>query len=613
LNLDKLIYPITIKENIEFRQRLHDWLSKDESAQRDYINLLKINPVIAYDTLFWTYNPNKPIGEMNQPFIVSARPKQVEAIGILKQGLEGRKDIGINKSREEGATELLMKWATLLILFYKDISILMGSRSEELVDKTGDSSTLFAKIDYALEHLPKWLHKRLHIERNFKHLKNLDLNSSVDGEATNENFGAGKRTTLLILDEFGRVAPKLAESIRGTVNPISNNIIFNSTHWFGPEHAFNKVLERDDILKIDLMWYDNPEKTVGVYYDYDSKEWPIPIRSAWFDREVRRAAGRRDVMMNLWGDPTGASDMFFDYAVLKTIRDKFVKVPYYEGDIEWKPEKKVPGTGKFVKSKTIRFKWWGILKDEKGLLRPNQMHNYIIGCDISFGTGASNSTAEIIDRNTGELIGEYVCSDKSPEEFADQVCALGKWIGGNIQPFLIWERTGGQGINFGRRVIENGWTNVYSDTTEQTKTRVRKKIYGWNNTGGADGTKQDVLTRLSIALKEGTVENPERKFVKVYSEDAVKELAGFTFYESGDIDASERADESSGARKRHGDRVIGLALACLGLLDQPKAERVLENNPPYGSLAYRMRQTEMEQKKSSWDEPESIFFRTNWQ
>ncbi len=617
MNLDNLQIPKDIGANLNFRMKLHDWLSKDEGAQKDYIALLKENPVLFYDTMAWTYNPMKPIGEMNCPFIVSNRPAQVEAINTIKK-VNWMGDIGIDKSREEGASEIVLKYFTFMLLFMPDVAFIVGSRTENLVDKTGDPTTLFAKIDYTLKYLPLWLSKKLHIERTFSHIRNLDISASIDGEATSENFGAQKRATAVLLDEFGRVEPKIAQSITDSVTDVSKCIIYNSTHWYGKGHAFAKILLRKNISLIKLPWYRNPEKTIGLYHATDKGIWPSDLRSIWFDEEVERRS-KRDVMMNIWGYPEGASDQFFDSEVNNTIREKFVRLPDYEGCLSYNDDLKVKFKNDGINFFDIKFKkgvknslrWWGKLVDG----RPDQSYNYILGCDISFGTGASNSTCMILNRNTGELIGEFVTSEMSPEEFADAVTILAMWIGGAVSPFVIWERTGGQGINFGRRVIENGIVNVYTKTTEATKTRIRQKVFGWDNTGGPNGTKLDLLERLQIALKEGTKDKPNRVFIKIYSDEVIDEIESYIFYPSGELDSSELVDETSGARKRHGDRVIGLGLCVLGMLDMPKSEEQLDKNPPINSLAWRMKQAKLRensQNRDTWGEPKGKIYGKIW-
>jgi len=648
--------PKDLAENLDYRVKLHDWLSKDVEAQKDYIALMLLYPVIAFDTLFWTLDVRKTNpAERNRQFVL--RPQQEKVVNIVRDCVnqkfpQGENDLAIDKSREEGATELLMKYVTLLTMFVPSTVSLIGSRSEDLVDKTGARGTLFTKIDYTLAHLPKWLDDRLHFDRVFKTLVNLDIDSVVEGEATNESFGAGKRSTLLILDEFGRVLANLASAIADTVADITPCVIYNSTHFYGAGHPFAKLIRSGNIKVARLPWELNPEKNYGLYKsseegsielvdkDYYFKNWPKvfeqigssfkildyesceiedkPVfkadgcleidgdsRSPWHDaEEIRRS--RRDLAMNVWRNPEGASDMFFDSLVNNRIRADFVTKPFIAGDFKLSEVTKSKiKKAVFVESVEKKFRWWGKLIEIDGELHPDKLHNFILGCDISFGTGASNSTVMIVDANTGELVGEYVSATLSPENFADMVCAIGMWIGGASKiPFLIWERNGGQGINFGRRIIDNGYMNVYTKTNETSKTRKRLQTFGWDSTGGESGTKQDLLTRLQIALKIGLMKKPDRTYIRVFSEEVVNELDSYMFYPSGEIDAGELIDKDSGARKRHGDRIIGLGLCVLALQDQPKAANVLKSSPPYGSFAWRQNQRKQKDalKKDNWGE-----------
>ncbi len=265
MNLDTLVkvIPKSVGANLEFRMKLHDFLSKDKIAQKEFIAMCLQNPVIAYDVLFWTFDGRREPGCRNLPFIL--RPQQEIVVGLLKKGIDTGEDVGINKSKEEGATELVIKFLSLLTLFVPDSNFLVGSRTEDLVDKTGEPSTLFAKIDSVFDKLPMWLKLKLHIERTFKHIGNLDIHSMIDGEATSENFGVGKRATAVMLDEFGLIEKRIAKEISDKIGDVSNCVIYNSTHWFGTGHPFYQVLQRKNILKGNLPWFLNPVKMVGAY------------------------------------------------------------------------------------------------------------------------------------------------------------------------------------------------------------------------------------------------------------------------------------------------------------------------------------------------------------
>lgn len=211
----------------------------------------------------WTLDPRRPVGERNLPFIL--RPKQDIAVVKTDHCVRVGKDAAWDKTREEGATKILMTYATCKLLLVPETVILMGSRAEPLVDKTGDPGTLFAAIDYCIDKLPLWWKNLLHLERNFGHYRNLDNGSTIDGEATSVHFGAGKRATFTIVDELGQVEPAIAESIVFNLSDVSNCNIYNSTHFFGVGHAFYKLLRRKGIEIIKLPWWDNCEKNEGLY------------------------------------------------------------------------------------------------------------------------------------------------------------------------------------------------------------------------------------------------------------------------------------------------------------------------------------------------------------
>lgn len=304
---------------------------------------------------------------------------------------------------------------------------------------------------------------------------------------------------------------------------------------------------------------DLPEKYRGLFIADGSSKPPITMRSPWHDKEEEER-DYRNLCMNVWMYAAGAADMYFDSFVNDKIRTSFCKQPKIEGEIVYSLE-----DGKVVKpifkpefgKKPLR--WWGELING----RPNQNHNFIIACDIGFGTGASNSTAEIADVNTNELVGEYVTSSLDPADFAELVAALGRWVGSSLgEPYFIWERNGGGGKNFGRRLMKQGFRRVYTDTSEDTKTKKRKNRYGWTSTRQ---TKDDVLYGLKAALKESLKTQKTNKYLTVYSEELINELDTYIFYKTGEADSGEMVDLSSGARSRHGDRVIGAALLILGL------------------------------------------------
>jgi hypothetical protein len=195
----------------------------------------------------------------------------------------------------------------------------------------------------------------------------------------------------------------------------------------------------------------------------------------------------------------------------------------------------------------------------------------------------------------------WACPDTTPENFADQVVAIANWVGGKVKAYLIWENNGGHSINFGRRITNfHHHFPVYITTDEVKKIRKRGKKYGWTSN---PSTKDDLLTTLKIALGESLKTNKAHKWITVYDESTVDELDDYIWYESGEIGASERADEKSGARKRHGDRVIALALCVLAFKEQRKAVHQQIITAPVGSMAYRLKEFRKKKKDDKRNSP----------
>jgi hypothetical protein len=70
------------------------------------------------------------------------------------------------------------------------------------------------------------------------------------------------------------------------------------------------------------------------------------------------------------------------------------------------------------------------------------------------------------------------------------------------------------------------------------------------------------------------------------------------WYSSGDVDSGEKLDLSTGARARHGDRIIGAALCLLGMKEQPKAAAEIRKEIPLNSFAWRKKKYDEEQEKN---------------
>ena len=611
--------------NVKFRLGLHKLLLEDKAARIHYLALSSLNPCIFFNSSYWFPAPRAKAGERIVPAILW--PHQETALQKLRKAIFEGFDVVIDKSRSEGATFLLCGITLLYWLIQDEFTVLLGSRVEELVDKStdiingrvvGSEKTLFYKIMFLLNNLPAYLKPKYSKTHMF--LQNLENGSAYTGESTSMGFGKGSRATVIAVDELAAVEPKIAQAIIENIADVATCCIFNSTQGdWGESHPYAKMLKDGDTEIIVLDWTDNPTKNVGLYkseregevtlydLDYYKKEYPdlvLPklrfinagpkaknpakvetltlkkkstpeefhslfvwdggvsnfncFRSRWYDAEEKRPQRtKRGMAQNVLRIPAGSSELFFSFALTERLRDRVRKARYY-GDVNYT----IGYDGCINHSELVygshhsALQWWGELHNG----RPLQGHNYVIGCDLSKGTGTSNSVAAFIDVNTNELVGLYVTAYLSISDFAERVVALGEWVGGNEQPLIGWEENGAP--EFQTRLDELGWYNLYVKQNRLNKAIKSANKYGWRSTKGTSGTKVEVLNKLDAALHEGLRDKPRYRPLVIYDEQTINELGSYVWFEGKvDIGPAAAQTESSGAKAAHGDRVIALAVS----------------------------------------------------
>lgn len=193
------------EENKRFRADIIQRAEKDKELQAALIQKCRLDIIFFIDTFCWTYDPR--LSDPIIPFILY--PKQEKLIAKLEEWLarsrQGEKiNAFIDKPRDVGATFTVMTWCLAEYLF-DDFSARVGSRKEDYVDKKGEPDTLFYKLDFNLERIPKWLLPSGFDSnaRSSMILKNPQNPNIISGESANPNFGRGGRKSVTIFDELG--------------------------------------------------------------------------------------------------------------------------------------------------------------------------------------------------------------------------------------------------------------------------------------------------------------------------------------------------------------------------------------------------------------------------
>lgn len=591
---------------------LHSHLSEAaKTARNDFVEMCRLKPQIAFKTLFWTEQPKPNIEPFGiWPFITW--DWQDDKIGEVDYLMRTGGKLQIKKSREVGATWIILGCGLNRWLFTPRDKGLITSRKEELVDKKGNPDTLFWKLDFMLKNLPEWVKPAY--DRTDRHLENLWNGSVIDGEATVENVGKGGRRTWAFCDEFPAVKHSDAAAMDRALTDTASCRIFLGTSEY-KSHPFSRMGTQKGVTKMVLGWWQHPFKARGLYWSpninkimiedidyyknlapkvfaqykkgqeityseletellYEYPELKISFiadggtpekpkwRSPWYDKEESER-NALDTAMNLDMNEIGAGDSVFTQATLNQMISRYVKKPKVAGEIIFNCYENKTSNVKFVEGGKGRLKWWG----ELGGARPIQNHNYVLGCDISLGQGQSNSVCSIFDVDDRKKVGCWSDSYTLPEQFAEQVYALGRWVGGmSGEPFLNFEANG-IGQVFLKRIRELGYSFICKSTIEKKGYHQKSQILGWwNNSNNllqllsSYNASMTACFRLKMTAKR--FENPDG--------DAIREAEDYIFNGS-QIVLSRCIEDSGGAKAAHGDRVIADALCCLAAQDQPQA------------------------------------------
>lgn len=597
-----LVAPKNPVKNAIYRRELLRLCSEDDEFREEAWVKCAQDFVFWCDSFGWTLSSKDHAECPKVPFILY--PFQERAARDLISAV-GKEDRLIEKSRDMGATWIIIAVFVWFFLFRRDYSFLVGSRKAEFVDKTGDPKTLFYKLDFLLKNVPPWMFPPSIFKehRILNHIYNPLNGSVIDGESTNENFGAGDRRAAVMLDEFALVVDK-GYQILGAVGDVTNCCIYNSTPLgaSGAYYDTRQQMARETPHRIlRFHWSDHPAKRKGLYTSEDGKlkildeSYLFPddykfildgrIRSVSYDTRERRAANRQ-IMAQQWDiDYLQSGWQFFCPIKLEATIAKHARPPLACGELLRDPDWKSP---QWLEQKGGRLKLW-IPVPMDGKI-PAEWNDVVIGFDIASGSGgemSSNSVASIARRTTGEKIGEFASNLINPHDFAHYGLALAKFFN---DAFIIYERNGPNGAQFGKVIKDSGYRNIFFPVKETRLDTVVSKEPGWWTD---EKTKPILLGGYAEALWSGEFINPSRE--------ALEECGHYV--QNGERIEHSRSlagatNDPTAVGESHGDRVVADSLAHRGC----KALAVFEKDsgppePPPNSYGGRRRQWEREQRK----------------
>jgi hypothetical protein len=461
--------PKQMGPNIAWRVKLLEKAEGDKKLQQDLITACAKSPLYWFNAFVFTFNAkivNPETGkEINnprphEPFITWTI--QDKLLNRLTRLVKDGGDIAIDKSRQMGASWVLLGFLHHMWLFRPDSKILELSRIEDYVDQAGNDKALFWKHDYINSWLPSWmlppqcLPGKSSKNRVSMRITNTNNGSAIYGEATTKNAARGSVRTIVLLDEFSAV--ESAMEMRKATDDVAACRIINGTAKMGSEYS--RWVTSGEIEVFTLPWWEHPMKGLGREVKYDKLLKKYYTTSKWHEVEDERRDPKNmaeEVDMN----HQGAGSTFFDNRGLENYKLMYCKPP-----TEYKTIDFVKGTANDMVSRIIRsgavnkvncrlstttkeklngWKFWCPLPEG----RPDQKENYVFGIDISKGQGASNSVISAYSADKRQKVGEWANSRVPPHEFARVTVASALWFGGRNprrMPFIVWEANGDPGI-----------------------------------------------------------------------------------------------------------------------------------------------------------------------
>lgn len=561
------IVPKDFSKNLDYRNEVLN-SALESGATREELWIACSRDLLFYvNTFCFTYDPRKSNGVL--PF-VTYKFQDESMLQIRDCILEGR-DLVIKKSRDMGASWMLLTVFEWFWHFKSGQSFLLVSRNEDYVDKIGNPKSLFWKIDFIHKHLPNWLIPPM--TRTKLRLTNDENGSTIDGESTTGDVARGDRRTAIGLDEFAAFEVDASYRALASTRDATRCRIFNSTPA-GSSNAFYDIAHQETFEQLNLHWSLHPEKAEGLY------EQNGRMRSPWYDNECKRCAHAQEIAQELDIDFAGSDYQFFDQKMLTRHIAEFAKPPMKTGDVRIHDESLQIMAFDSVPNGRLRL-WF----DPGASAKVPSDGPYAMGVDIATGTGSSNSVISVGNCKTGEKVAEFISSKTRPEELGKIAVALARWFcdSSGRGAYIVWEAPG-PGRNFGDVVIESGYRNFYyKEDDAKLKRGSGSRIPGWWPT---KDNKRALYADYRDALLNGRFLNR--------SKDALSECREIVYTQNGWIQHSKTNSsmDPSGARENHGDRPTADALLNLAMKQKVMSKGTKETVVTEGSLAWRRREFE---------------------
>ena len=436
-------YPRTLEGNITFRAGLLDQCVRDRSLAEDVWKYCANDLIFWVENFCWTKDPRRNPDVL--PFICF-EAYQEKSLREIESAINGQYDELFDKSRDMGLSWMVLyvfqhKW-----LFENGSDFKIGSRKEEYVDRPGDIDTLFEKLRFNLQRMPRWMIPPGFVwdkHSTYMKLVNPANGNSITGESANINFGSGGRRKAMFLDEFSKWDRGIDVGAWTSTADVTKCRIPVSTP-FGSAGKFAQLAQgtQEKIKKTSLHWTLHPTKAEGAYYLDRGEKIPIElkinplrafdlwrqgveVRSPWYDVECERRS-KQDIAQELDIDYLSSGRPFFELKTLSLQRVWKEMVPKRQGE-------SIP-YGNYILVNLIDVdNKVSAVENTNGWLRlyerPDTYKEYILAGDSSEGLAKGDESYGVMrDKITRNTVASFNGLWK-PEVFAQKMFLVEKYFG----------------------------------------------------------------------------------------------------------------------------------------------------------------------------------------
>jgi hypothetical protein len=573
------------RANLQWRLAVRKRSLHDREFQADLRQMCADDPLFFIAAFCYVIEPRGETGTI-LPFIPWAHQEGAIEKIVAALGLE---DIGIEKSRAEGATWIILCLFLWLWLLRPMCFLGLVSKDEESVDSKDKPGSLMNKLDWLLTMLPSWLVPKgfdpsKHRNRAAHTLVNPENGSTFSGFAATGTIASGDRLTAILMDElskFGQGKKGADYKAMTSVQAVTNCRIIVATP-FGDSGAYYDIMheEGSSLVKIVLDWKDNPVKRRGLYkltkdgHVTDlNPQCPLTkrqreelrkihenlrikghqveekIRSPWYDREcLRPNATPISIAQEQDRDYGRSSAKLFDVDTIDGLITSRARLPLKIGRLKINEAVECH----FQEASMGNVQLWCPLVGAS--LSPSR-RRYCGGADLGgglSGSHTSNSVLIIVDMHTGEQVFELVSSSIKPTEFARISVAVAKWFWDAI---LNWDNNGIPGGHFTQEVERLEYTNFIScEVGSSGPDRKPAK-----KPGTVDHSPEAKAAYLNAAIEDMISDQ-----LIIRSAATIREFSEFGW--KGDKIVHVRSTKTGGdgaTGKAHGDRATAAALCNL--------------------------------------------------